>query len=56
MLKLTIKPKEMFNEEDSSFVTTPAVGPLLDLLLLGVPLLHVPHEQALTQQLLGPAA
>lgn len=25
---------------------------LFDLLLLGIPLLHVPHEQTLTQELL----
>ena len=29
---------------------------LLDLFLLGVPLLHVPHEEALAQELLGAAA
>lgn len=28
---------------------------LFNLLLLGVPLLHVPHEQTLTQELLGAA-
>ena len=36
MLKLTIKPKEMFNEEDSSFVTTPAVVLKLEHSLLSV--------------------
>lgn len=28
---------------------------LLNLLLLSIPLLHVPHQQTLTQQLLGTA-
>lgn len=31
------------------------LSPLLNLLLLGISLLHVPHEQALAEQLLRPA-
>lgn len=32
------------------------LSPLLDLLLLSISLLHVPHEEPLSQQLLGSAA
>lgn len=32
------------------------LSPLLDLLLLSISLLHVPHEESLSQQLLGSAA
>lgn len=32
------------------------LSPLLDFLLLSVSLLHVPHEESLSQQLLGSAA
>lgn len=32
------------------------LSPLLDLLLLSISLLHVPHEESLSQELLGSAA